>query len=151
MRKITLFDQFLVLLGPIICMFKWGKKIKTLKHACSSLISMTSACTKTKQNVEIKNDRAYSGPIEVNRISKLHFNRSIDHNRSWISLLVFNFNILFYFCIIYIEASIFTYKGLLKKVNIWTNITNLSVSDKFISGHLFSINLTQNLCFFVFF
>jgi len=26
MNKITLFDQFLVLLGPIICMFKLGKK-----------------------------------------------------------------------------------------------------------------------------
>ncbi len=31
MWKITLFDQFLVLLGPINCMFKWGKEIKS-KH-----------------------------------------------------------------------------------------------------------------------
>jgi len=31
MRKITLFDQFLVLLGPIFCLFKRGKEIET-KH-----------------------------------------------------------------------------------------------------------------------
>ncbi len=44
-EKNTLFDEFLVLLGPIIsrffCMFKWGKKwTKTTKGACSSPISM---------------------------------------------------------------------------------------------------------------
>ncbi len=44
-EKITLFDEFLVLLGPIIssffCIFKWGKKFtKTIKGARSSPISM---------------------------------------------------------------------------------------------------------------
>jgi hypothetical protein len=43
MWKITLFDQFLVLLGPIICMFKWGKEIKSKYWNTRTLV--LSLCT----------------------------------------------------------------------------------------------------------
>ncbi len=53
MRKNTLFDQFLVLLGPIICMFKWGKEIKS-KHWNTRTLVLSLWCIQAAQIITIR-------------------------------------------------------------------------------------------------